>query len=238
MEIKILKRSLHLPLNGLNVSRRMEFSLLSKYLALQGEELLLDVACGDGYWTKRLARKAGAVIGFDFNRQRLRQAQKLSGGRIRGLIGSDAHFLPFKSGAFDAAVGICVLEHFDNDLQALSELRRVLKTGGKLALTVDSFSFPGITPEEKEFHAQKYHVVHWYRTENLQAVLQQAGLKLVESTYLLKTDTSAALYRQAKRSPKLAYALFPLAYPISLWSERISSNGAYGYKLAISAVAV
>ncbi|HDH57928.1 MAG TPA: class I SAM-dependent methyltransferase, partial [Bacteroidetes bacterium] len=139
MELKIFGRAIHIPLNGLNVSRRLEFRLLMRYLDLDGEERLLDVACGDGYWSNRMTSRAAAVVGFDFNQNRLRQARKLA-KFLSGAIRCDAHDLPIKSAAFDCSVGICVLEHFKDDLKALRELRRVLKPGGKLALTVDSFT--------------------------------------------------------------------------------------------------
>lgn len=136
VQIKLLNKNIYIPLNGLNVSRRMEFSILIRYLRLSGNERVLDVACGDGYWTSRLAGRSDAVVGFDYNRNRLVQASRLY-PEICGLICSDAHFLPFRSGVFDAVVGICVLEHFRDDVRALTELRRVSKPGARLALTVD-----------------------------------------------------------------------------------------------------
>jgi ubiquinone/menaquinone biosynthesis C-methylase UbiE len=238
MELKIFNKTAFIPLNGLNVSRRMEFALLSRYLDLKGSEKLLDVACGDGYWTSILARQARSVVGFDFNRQRLLQARHRSGDIIQGLIGCDAHILPFRREAFDAVVGICVLEHFRDDLKALQEMRRVLKTGGKLAMTVDSFSVPGITAQEKVRHAKAFSVAHWYRIEDLSLTLEKAGFIVTEWTYMLKSPLSIAFYRANLKNSKLAYLLFPLAYPASLLGEALSRNNQYGYKLAFNAVAV
>jgi len=238
MEFRLGNRLFHIQLNGLNVSRRLEYQILLRYLDLQGHERLLDVACGDGYWTARLAKLTREVIGFDFNRHRLLQAQAKAGGSIAGLVSSDAHSLPFRKGAFDAVVGICVLEHFQNDLVALQELRRVLKPGGKLAMTVDSFSLPGITELEKARHAKTFSVAQWYRREDLSAKLEKAGFRVIRSKYILKSFPAVMFYRMNLINHKLGYLLFPLAYPMSLMGEALSRNDQYGYKLAVSAVAI
>jgi ubiquinone/menaquinone biosynthesis C-methylase UbiE len=238
MEFKLLNKPIHISLNGFNVSRRLEYHTLMRFLELKGKERLLDVACGDGFWTMRMAQFAGEVVGFDFNRTRLLQAKALSNGAIGGLIGCDAHRLPFRQSSFDAAVGICVLEHFHDDLLALQELRRVLKPGGRLALTVDSFSLPDITDAERARHAKNFSVEHWYRIETLQPLLEKAGFKVKHWHYMLKSPAAVAAYRGALKSNKLGYLLFPIAYPISVLGEALSKNNQCGYKLAISATAV
>lgn len=234
MNIKILGRDVYIPLNGLNVSRRLEYKLLLHYLVFKGSKRLLDVACGDGYWTSKMAPHAAEVVGFDCNGKRLLQARSRNNGLYR-VVKSDAHVLPFKNEMFDCAVGICVLEHFEDDVKALSELRRVMKAGGTLALTVDSFSYPGLTDEDKARHAEKYSVLHHYTIESLSDKLSRAGFELTQWTYLLRSPLSAALYRLALKAPKLAYFLFPISYPLSVWSERRSKNQTSGYKLAVAA---
>lgn len=237
MERKIFGKTIHIPLNGLNVSRRLEYNLLMKYLDLRGDELLLDVACGDGYWTAKMISQTRGVVGFDYDFKRLLQANRLAGG-FWGGIRCDAHTLPFQTGSFDRAVGICVLEHFGDDVKALSELRRILKPGGRLALTVDSFSYPGITDAEKARHGEKFSVVRHYMHDDLTDKLNQVGFEVLEWTYLLRTPISANLYLWALRHPKLAYLAYPLSYPLSLWSEQHSKNQSCGYKLAVATEAV
>lgn len=237
MERTIFGRTIHIPLNGLNVSRQLEFKILTRYLKLNGKELLLDVACGDGYWTKKLIPHARGVIGFDFNQKRLQQAQKLA-KFLTGVIRCDAHDLPMRDKVFDTAVGICVLEHFEDDVKALCELRRVLKGGGRLALTVDSFTYPGFTQAQKANHAKKFSVAHFYDLDTLRVRLKDAGFEMTQWCYLLGTPLSARFYQWALRFPKLAYFLYPISYPLSLWSERLSKSRTCGYKLAVVARAL
>jgi ubiquinone/menaquinone biosynthesis C-methylase UbiE len=234
MELKLFHKTHHIPLNGLNVSRRLEFNLLMKYLNLRGDERLLDVACGDGFWTAKMIPRAKEVVGFDYNNHRLLQARRLAPG-MRGAVRCDAHVLPFRDRSFDRIVGICVLEHFEDDVKALKELRRVLKDGGGMAMTVDSFSYPGMPQYEIEAHAKKFSVVHHYTVEILREKLSDAGFELREWTYLLRSPLSANLYRFALQHPKFAYFLYPVSYPLSFWSERFSRNQKNGNKLAFSA---
>ena len=236
MERTIFGKTIHIPLNGLYVSRRLEFNLLMKYLNLRGDETLLDIACGDGYWTAKMKPRVQKVFGFDYNHKRLQQARKLV--HDFGGIRCNAHVLPYKDAAFDCAIGICILEHFEDDVKALREIRRTMKPGGRLALTVDSFSYPGLTEEEKDKHAKKFSVIHLYKIEDLRKKLEKAGFELTDWSYLLRTRISSFLYLRALRFPRLAYFLYPISYPLSLWSEQHSKNLSCGYKLAVLATAV
>jgi SAM-dependent methyltransferase len=232
MQLNLFGKPIQLSLNGLNVSRRLEYALLCRYLDLQNQEILLDVACGDGYWSAKFASRAKRVFGFDYNRMRLLQAKRRP-VTFGGLVGCDAHFLPFKEASFSAAVGVCVLEHFADDLKALQELCRTLKPGAKLALTVDSFSYPGITDADRLRHARNFSVKHWYRRETLHPLLEQAGFEVLKSVYLLKTPLTAMIYQLHMASFKLAYLLFPIVYPLSWISERLATHDNYGYKMAV-----
>ena len=56
-------------------------------------------------------------------------------------VQSDAVRLPFSESSFDAAFILDVLEHIDEDETVLREIRRVLRPGGSLLITVPAFMF-------------------------------------------------------------------------------------------------
>lgn len=100
--------------------------------ALPPARRVLDLGCGDGRLTAGL--EAGELTAADVSRVALdRAAWRLPGARLVQL-GLDEP-LPFGDGDFDLVLCAETIEHV-RDLQLLlSELRRVLEPGGRLALT-------------------------------------------------------------------------------------------------------
>jgi demethylmenaquinone methyltransferase/2-methoxy-6-polyprenyl-1,4-benzoquinol methylase len=93
---------------------------------------LLDACCGTGDLALAAQAAGGEVTGLDFSEPMLERARRKS-SEIEWLQG-DLLRLPFKDATFDAAtVGFGVRNVEDLD-QALKELRRVLKPGGRLAI--------------------------------------------------------------------------------------------------------
>jgi ubiquinone/menaquinone biosynthesis C-methylase UbiE len=98
---------------------------------------VLDVACGTGVLAREMARRAapgGEVAGLDRNPGMLavarRQAPEIAWRE--GL----AEALPYGAGAFDAVVSQFGLMFFEDPTQAIQEMLRVLKPGGRLAVAV------------------------------------------------------------------------------------------------------
>lgn len=100
---------------------------------------VLDVGCGPGSITLGFAEAVapGEVVGVDFQSSQVAQAQVLS--TARGLMNAkfevaDAYRLPFPDCTFDAVFAHAVLWHLRQPLQALAEMRRVLRPGGIVAI--------------------------------------------------------------------------------------------------------
>jgi demethylmenaquinone methyltransferase/2-methoxy-6-polyprenyl-1,4-benzoquinol methylase len=109
-------------------------------LALTPGELCLDLAAGTATSSAALARSGARVVGCDFSLGMLRE------GRGRGipLVAGDAHRLPFADGAFDAVTISFGLRNVADTAQALTEMRRVTRAGGRLV--VCEFSHPTWKP--------------------------------------------------------------------------------------------
>jgi 23S rRNA (guanine745-N1)-methyltransferase len=117
------------------VTARREFLQAGHYEPLRGALLallqplgarsLLDVGCGEGWYTSVLPRIAAEVLGLDIAKPAIQAAAKRFHG-ITWLVGSAAH-LPFGEGALDAVISLFT------PLQ-LGEMRRVLRPGGHALL--------------------------------------------------------------------------------------------------------
>jgi len=92
--------------------------------------VVLDVGCGRGDPTKMLSEKYDYIIGVDVSN--VFDRSKISANL--DFLQADALNLPFKDESFDAVVSFDVIEHVQDDLKFLSEIKRVLKRGGELLL--------------------------------------------------------------------------------------------------------
>lgn len=107
--------------------------------------LILDVACGTGDLSIELQQHGQAkIVGTDFCRPMLEIAKEKNPKNNLSIpyIEGDALNLSFADESFDAVTIAFGLRNVANWLDGLKELRRVLKTGGKLAIL--EFSTPPI----------------------------------------------------------------------------------------------
>lgn len=94
---------------------------------------VLDVGTGTGVAAEAAAEAGGAVVGVDASIGMLevgrRERPKLS------FAAAEAIDLPFRDGTFEVITGNFVLSHFTRYETALFDMRRVLRTGGRIGLT-------------------------------------------------------------------------------------------------------
>ena len=108
---------------------------------IDSESLVLDVACGLGDTAALLMERFGcSVVGLDFAAQNLQLARGISPVITRSactpsFVGGDAEQLPFAAARFEAALCECALSTFPDKRSALREVARVLRPGGRLALS-------------------------------------------------------------------------------------------------------
>lgn len=97
---------------------------------LRGADRVLDVGTGEGQLA-RLAVKGGAglVVGVDPTWAQLTAAQERAGGPVYARAA--AATVPVRSGTFDAVVACLVFEHIVDYAEAIAEVARVLRPGGR-----------------------------------------------------------------------------------------------------------
>jgi SAM-dependent methyltransferase len=143
---------------------------------------VLDVGCGEGRHAVAAASDAGEVVGVDVDPDRLVTAREDYNTYADGTPGTflcgDALSLPFVDGAFDIVVCSEVLEHLPDHEAAITELRRVCRPGGALAVSV-----PRYGPERvcwllsEEYHRVDGGHVRIFDREELRAAVEARGFR-------------------------------------------------------------
>jgi SAM-dependent methyltransferase len=147
--------------------------LLGRYFP--GFRSFLEVGCGTGFVLQGVHRAfpgaevAGAELfgeGLACAEQRVPEAD---------LYEFDARNIPFDE-EFDVVGAFDVLEHIDEDEQALRELHRATRSGGGIVLTVPQHRWLWSEVDVFSHHCRRY------RSNELRAKLERAGFEVVRTT--------------------------------------------------------
>lgn len=132
-----------------------------------GAGVVVDLGCGPGRY---LAQLAGPVIGLDASRQMLALAQ----ARGTPLVQADLESLPFRDGSLHGAFARHSYLHLPADrlAAALGELRRVLRPGGRMLLSLIGGSYEGRSLPDDDFPGRYF---AFWAAEGLSASLERAG---------------------------------------------------------------
>jgi SAM-dependent methyltransferase len=134
---------------------------------------ILDVGCGTGANLEMLAR-FGEAEGVDVS------SEALAFCRARGLEKvrqGAAEELPYEDGTFDIVTGLDVVEHLDDDIAGLREMRRVLKPGGRALIFVPAFNFLWGVQDDISHHRRRYTL------KGLHRAVSEAGFEVERATY-------------------------------------------------------
>ncbi|MCW2747624.1 MAG: SAM-dependent methyltransferase [Nocardioidaceae bacterium] len=150
----------------------------------------IDVGAGAGRHSYEALRRGAVVTAFDMDEVELKgvadmfgalaeEGEVPPGGSAEAVVG-DVLEMPYADGSFDCVVASEILEHVPEDVQAISELVRILAPGGILAITV-----PRWLPERicwalsGEYHANEGGHIRIYRADELRRKVTEAGVEFI-----------------------------------------------------------
>ena len=153
--------------------RRKVLARVFAELDLPHSARILDAGCGSGRNMVELSR-LGTATGVELSETSVILARERAVGEV---IEGSVLEMPFGTNSFDLAVSLDVIEHLDQHLEALRELRRVVAPGGALLVTVPAYGWLWSGHDEINHHFRRY------TRRSLQRVAQQAGWQQVRTTY-------------------------------------------------------
>lgn len=150
----------------------LKLKLLDEYL-LPGSGL--DIGCGNGLYGKKILERCSELLQIDIVDRRLPAASQYP-FRIM-----DAAKLELPARSYDNVIAFDIMEHLDDDVAFLQQVRRHMRGGGRLILTVpnkedEQPSMMGLTHMH---HTDKTHQRE-YTKEGLQSLLENNGFNVFE----------------------------------------------------------
>jgi len=169
------------------ISFQEEYEMVTQAAKLEGGEILLDIGCGSGIYSRPFARRLnrGAVVGLDLSLPMLSYAtSRAQAQRIENLllIHGDAFHLAFPDNEFDAINCTATIHLFSNAdlLKALEEVTRVLKPGGRFTASCLRNWIPGERVQRfLDWYSQKVGT-YYRRPEHLEPLFKQSGLTNIQ----------------------------------------------------------
>lgn len=127
------------PAGRVRAARRAELLLSSLRDRASGP--VLELGCGSGVFTRKFTPHIPELFAIDISVPLLQRARQFS--QFGDYCVSDAEVLPFADGTFAAVIGSSVLHHL-NVSRTLVELRRILRSGGRIAFAEPNMLNPQI----------------------------------------------------------------------------------------------
>lgn len=182
----------HMTRNEADMAFKKRVQTIFEWIPLHDGARLLDCACGRGYYLNMIRYVSRCeLVGLELEDAIIRKAQR-NVGHLPGitLTRGNIYALPFPDNWFDGVILSEILEHIEDDVAGLREVRRVLKPGGVVAITVPNANYPFLWDPINKTLETLFHTkirrgplagiwanhVRLYTREQLRTAVERAGL--------------------------------------------------------------
>jgi SAM-dependent methyltransferase len=155
---------------------------------------IIDLCCGYGYWISKILCQID--LGIDLFPKNGRYKRKIEGFRLRNFMDDTykavlrydvTKMLPIPEASIGTVLSICSLEHIRDHKAVLHEIRRILKSDGRLILTVDAPLLIEVLEEVfSHTYCEKFKQEHQLETllsfQQWKQVLNETGFELEDAT--------------------------------------------------------
>jgi SAM-dependent methyltransferase len=165
----------------------------------------------------------------DPGRQAIEHARTLHQAPNTTYICGTGESLPYPDASFDKVVSVSSLEHFADPVQGIREMARVLKPGGRMAVSVDSMLPENSEASFRDWHKGRHYVTHYFNQDELSAMMESAGVRSSRdhTVHLFRSRLAARLRQTFIRRPGRWLPLFPVFY-VAVRLADVFSNDTHG----------
>ncbi len=200
------------------VIKACETDVLVEMLAPRDGELLLDVGCGTGIFTKEMFQAAAAlsIVGMDLSLPMLqRAAHKTRDFRFSGVV-ADMLQVPFADETFDRVYSMTALEFVADAQQAIDELTRVTRRGGIIVVTtLNSLSPWAHRRKEKAAAGHSLFTAMTFRSPQEMSRLVPGPVRISTAVHFAKDESphrAVELERQGREEQRDTGAMLAMSW--------------------------
>lgn len=186
------------------------------------------------------AERGAHAFGIDISEPTIVQARRAFTSAANPLRAAhaDVRALPFGDASFDAIYSMGTIEHFDETEQAVREMARVLKPGGRAIIGVpnrhDPFLRPLLATLLQALGLYGYGYEKSYSRKALREMLQRAGLRVTAETSILFIPGGLRMLDLACHAwcRPLSRLTAALVWPFAFLDRHVPAVRRHGYLLA------
>lgn len=194
---------------------------LLRILSIKPGMRILDLACGQGFFSRAFLKAGAEVTGADLSKELIAEAKKLSPEDIRFHIASADKLAFAKKGEFDAAVVVLAVENIEPYARMCAEAARVLARGGRLVIVMMHPAFR--IPKRSSWGWDGESQVQYRRID---AYLSQASSELSVHPGKKGGATTVSFHRSLQDVLKPLFKAGFMLSKLEEWnSDRVSQKG-------------
>lgn len=141
---------------------------LVRFLGSVRNKQVLDLACGEGYFARLVAKEGAIITGVDLSSLLITRA-KASSGDISFVV-APAHKTTLKKDAFDIVFTVLAFENIKNISEVVTEIKRILKKDGRFVLVLLHPAFR--VPKHSDWGFDQGKAVQYRRVEKYLSEVQ------------------------------------------------------------------
>lgn len=205
--------------NRYDVERRLSVVFDDLLAGGCGSKLILDAGCGTGRFSARARQEGAAVVSLDVGTRLLAETARKCDS---ALVAASVCDLPFASGTFDIVISSEVIEHTPDPARAVREMSRVLRPGGRLALTVPNRLWHTSVVVANRVGLRPYEgYENWVSWGGLRRICASAGVVIERQRgFHLLPFQFAALHPLLRLADRAGAALGPLMINIAILARK------------------
>lgn len=191
-----------------HVGRKQIIQSLLQEISLKNNSRILDAGCGTGGNMKILAR-FGNVIGIDNSPEAIKFCKKRC---FENIQLKNIENTGFSDNSFDLIVALDILEHLENDVEALKEFHRILKEDGYILISVPAYQFLWSEHDAAVHHKRRYSM------KEINKCLLKANFQITKKTFAISFIAPAVfiyriiqkIYSKSKKQKNSDYVILPV----------------------------